>query len=169
MEYLSGFDEKKALEYIAEAVTVARGATCLRSKCGSVIVYSDEIIGRGFNSPPRDVEGQRRCSYSKDVYDIKVTDKTCCVHAEQRAIMDALKNNPEKLVGSRLYFIRLDDSDEPSRAGAPYCTICSKMALDVGISEFVLFHDKGVCVYDTKEYNDFSFNFNSGMGMSAGK
>ena len=88
-----------------------------------------------------------------------MTDKTCCIHAEQRAIMDALSKNPIKLIGSRLYFIRLDDKDNTSKAGEPYCTICSKMALDVGISEFVLWNDKGVCVYETEEYNILSFQY----------
>lgn len=159
MRYLSGNEEKKALEYIAKATAVAKNATCERLKCGSLIVQLDEIIGSGFNSPPQDIEEQRRCSYSKDSYHKKVTDKTCCVHAEQRAIIDALRKNPDKLHGSRLYFIRLDDKGTPSRAEEPYCTICSKMALDVGIAEFVLWHDKGVCVYDTKEYNALSFQY----------
>lgn len=159
MRYLSGNEEKKALEYIAKATEVAQDATCERSKCGSVIVQLDEIIGSGCNSPPKDIEDQRRCSYSKDSYHKKVTDKTCCVHAEQRAIMDALRKNPDKLSGSRLYFVRLDDNRTPSRSGEPYCTICSKMALDVGITEFVLWHDEGICVYDTKEYNMLSFQY----------
>lgn len=159
MRYLSGIEEKKALEYIAKAVEVAQNATCERSKCGSVIVQSNRIIGIGFNSPPQEIEEQRRCSCSKDSYHKKVTDKTCCVHAEQRAIMDALRKNPDKLSGSRLYFIRLNDDDKPSRSGKPYCTICSKMALDVGIVEFVLWHDKGICVYGTKEYNTISYQY----------
>lgn len=159
MRYLSGNEEKKALEYIAKATEVAQNATCERSKCGSVIVQLDEIIGNGFNSPSQDIEEQRRCSYKKNSYHIKVTDKTCCVHSEQRAIMDALRKNPDKLSGSRLYFIRADDKGASSREGEPYCTICSKMALDVGIAEFVLWHDKGICVYDTEEYNALSFQF----------
>ena len=159
MKYLYGDEEKKAKEYVAKAVNVAKNATCEKSKCGSVIVKFDEVIGSGFNSPPQDNEEQKKCSNSKDSYHKKVTDKTCCVHAEQRAIMDALKKNPDKISGSRLYFIRLNDNGTPLRAGEPYCTICSKMALDVGISEFVLWHDKGVCVYDTKEYNALSFQF----------
>ena len=159
MRYLSGEEEKKALKYIAKAVDVALSATCERSRCGSIIVKDNEIIGSGFNSPPQNKEEQRRCSYSKDSYHKKVTDKTCCVHAEQRAIMDALRTNPNKIIGSRLYFIRLDDDGTPSRAGKPYCTICSKMALDVGIEEFVLWYDKGVCVYKTDEYNALSFQY----------
>ncbi|MEK6952356.1 MAG: hypothetical protein AABX29_05045 [Nanoarchaeota archaeon] len=158
MRYLSGNEEKKVFEYINKTVQIALNSTCQRAKCGSIIVKNNEIIGSGFNSPPQNREDQRRCSYSKDVYSKKVTDKTCCVHAEQRAIIGALKNNPDKIVGSRLYFIRLDnDNNKPLRAGKPYCTHCSKLALDVGISEFVLWHEKGICVYDTEEYNLLSF------------
>jgi hypothetical protein len=53
--------------------------------------------------------------------------------------------------------MRLDMNDEIVKAGKPYCTICSKMALDAGVSEFVLLHDEGIAVYDTDEYNRLSF------------
>ena len=159
MKYLSGDEEKHALEYIDKTAQIALKSTCACSRCGSVIVQNDEIIGSGFNSPPLDQEEQRRCSCSKDIYHKKVTDKTCCVHAEQRAIMDALQKNPDKVLGSRLYFIRLDDKGAPSFAGKPYCTHCSKLALDAGIKEFVLLHEKGICVYGTGEYNTLSFQY----------
>ena len=81
------------------------------------------------------------------------------MHAEQRAIMDALKHHPDKIAWSRLYFIRLDENGLPARSGEPYCTLCSKMALDAGIAEFVLWKEKGVCVYDTDEYIVFSYEF----------
>ena len=159
MRYLIGNEEKVALKYISKAVEIATSSTCGRSKCGSVIVSGDEIVGVGFNSPPQNNEKQKRCLCSKDTYNKKVTDKTCCVHAEQRAIMDTLRNNPEKINNSTLYFIRLDNDEIPARAGKPYCTICSKMALDVGVKEFVLWHEEGICVYDTSEYNTLSFQF----------
>ena len=41
----------------------------------------------------------------------------------------------------------------------PYCTIYSKMALDSGVAEFILWQNKGICVYNTKEYNALSFQF----------
>lgn len=159
MGWLHNEEERKALEYITKAVQIALSSTCKRAKCGSVIIFNEEIIGSGFNSPPGNIEEQRRCSYSKDSYHKKVTDKTCCVHAEQRAIMDALRKNPDRLAGSRLYFVRLDELGRPSRSGNPYCTICSKMALDVGIEEFVLWQNQGVCVYNTQEYNILSFKY----------
>jgi hypothetical protein len=45
------------------------------------------------------------------------------------------------------------------KSGKPYCTICSKSALDIGIKEFVLWHEDGICAYDTAEYNLLSFDY----------
>jgi len=158
MVVLSGKNEEIALEYIASAEITAKMATCSRSNCGSIIVAQNEIIGTGFNSPPKHLEGQRRCSCDKGIYDSKVTDKTCCVHAEQRAMIDALKWHPGKIAGSSLYFIRLKNG-VAVRSREPYCTICSKMALDIGIKDFILWREAGVCVYDTEEYNKLSYEY----------
>ncbi|HVA82891.1 MAG TPA: hypothetical protein VNF06_01880 [Candidatus Aquilonibacter sp.] len=159
MQYLSGAEDLEAQGYLVEAADAAFDATCQRHKCGSVIVKDNRIIGKGFNSPPKELESQRRCGNEKELYNKRVTDKTCCVHAEQRAIMDALRNHPNEIVGSRIYFTRFDERDLPTRSGRPYCTICSKMALDVGIAEFVLWHQDGICVYGTEEYNTLSFEY----------
>ena len=78
-----------------------------------------------------------------------------------RAIMDALKNNPRKIAGSRIYFIRLDIDGKMAKSGKPYCTICSKMSLDAGIGEFVLLHEEGICVYEAEEYNTLSYDYQS--------
>lgn len=151
--------ENKIDTYFDMAATIAKNSTCLRSKCGSIIVKEDKIIGQGFNSPPGGKELQRRCLENKLYYHKKVTDKTCCVHAEQRAIMDALRNNPSRIEGSRLYFARLDSAGKIAISGDPYCTICSKLALDAGIKEFVLWQKNGITIYDTEEYNTLSFKF----------
>ncbi|MBW2995187.1 hypothetical protein KY312_02455 [Candidatus Woesearchaeota archaeon] len=157
MRILTGFAEKVAMKYINKSAEIAKSSKCLRSKCGSVIVKDDETIGQGYNSPPGD-RTLEKCLKDNLPADFK-SDKTCCVHAEQRAIMNALARNPDRIKGSRLYFIRLDENENPKRAGRPYCTICSKMALDAGIKEFVLWHEEGICVYDTKEYNTLSFQY----------
>ncbi|MBS3127080.1 hypothetical protein J4228_02860 [Candidatus Woesearchaeota archaeon] len=157
MKYLSGEEKRKAQQFMDKAAEVALHSTCFRSRCGTVIVKDNTIIGEGFNSPP-----QNECLESclKDTLPASFkSDKTCCVHAEQRAIMDALRRNSAKIERSQLYFIRLDEQGEKQYAGDPYCTICSKMALDVRIGEFVLWHEQGICVYDTKEYNARSFRF----------
>ena len=105
MEILFGTQKQEAIKLMGEALNIAKQSTCLRAKCGCVIISNNEIIGKGFNSPPSNLESQRRCNNHKENYDKKTTDKTCCIHAEQRAMFDALKNNSEKLQGSKLYFI----------------------------------------------------------------
>ncbi len=157
MKILSGKEAKQAFEYLDDAATAAAYSCCFRSKCGSVIVKDDEIIGKGYNSPPLDLKLEY-CLKDSLPANFK-SDKTCCVHAEQRAVMDALQHHPEKLPGSRLYFIRLDEQGNKKHAGEPYCTICSKFTLDAQVAEFVLWREEGICVYDTMEYNILSFEF----------
>jgi deoxycytidylate deaminase len=159
MRYVSEKEEPQIIEIFNKVIEIAKNSTCKKSKCGSIIINNNEIIGQGFNSPSANLEEQRRCLNSKDSYNKKVTDKTCCIHAEQRAMINALQTNPNKIKNSRLYFIRLDNNNNILKAGKPYCTICSKMALDIGISEFVLWHNNGICIYNTQEYNDLSFEF----------
>lgn len=158
MRYATLIEEKMLLPFLFQTIEQAKQSTCERSACGSIIVSEDTLIGTGFNSPPHQAI-HKRCTINKDTYHKKVTDKTCCVHAEQRAILDALRTFPQKIIGSRLYFIRLDKNSNPLRAGKPYCTICSKLALDVGIAEFILWHKDGIVIYPTAEYNELSFAY----------
>lgn len=137
-------------------VKTAKQATCKRSKCGSIIITKDgDIVGFGYNSMPCNDIGE--CKKDGLPADFK-SDKTCCIHAEQRAIITALKQGYD-LIGSTLYFIRLDENDKPKMSGEPYCTICSKMALDVGIDRFVLWKKEGWTSYETKYYNELSFQY----------
>jgi len=161
MRILEGKEGSEAEKLFLKAAEIARSATCQRSRCGSIIVAHSEIIGTGYNSPAGEDERQRRCKEDKENLHRKVTDKTCCVHAEQRAIMDALRHHPEQIAGSALYFIRLDERGEIERAGKPYCTICSKMALDTGINEFLLWQEEGIFAYETGEYNKLSYGYGS--------
>lgn len=159
MKYLTGIDEEKAIHWMNEAARVAEKSLCLRAKCGTVIVKDGEIIGEGYNAPPLDDVSHRICldedkSYGKPNYD-----RTCCMHAEWRAILDAMKRNPDKISGSQLYFTRVNDVGETKRSGQPYCTVCSRFALDAGIADFVLWHENGICMYPTDEYNTLSCKY----------
>lgn len=148
----------EAVQWMERAAEIAQNALCLKAKCGTVIVKDDEIIGEGYNAPPLDREENRMCD--KEVCSGKPNyDKTCCMHAEWRAIMDGLKRNSEKLKGSTLYFTRVDDDGKIKKSGKPYCTVCSRMALDAGIEKFVLWHEDGIQEYPTDEYNRLSYEY----------
>jgi deoxycytidylate deaminase len=158
MEYLSGHQEEEAVTWMNEAARVAQKALCLKSRCGTVIVNDGEIIGEGYNAPPLD-KGENSMCKEEYVPGKPKYDKTCCMHAEWRAILDALKKNPTKIIGSKLYFVRVDNEGHIKKSGEPYCTVCSRMALDVGIDKFLLWHEKGIGEYGTEEYNQMSYNY----------
>ena len=159
MKILQGKEKEHAMKFMQAVIEQAKNATCTRAKGGSVIVKKGKIIGTGYNSPPAELETQRKCSCDKSTLHRKITDKTCCIHAEQRAILDALRKHPIDLENSTIYFVNIDENGKIVPAGKPYCTICSKMALDCGVKEFVLFHGDGVCVYNTEEYNKLSYKY----------
>jgi hypothetical protein len=146
-------------DYFEEARKVACKATCNRAHCGSVIVSrSGKIIGRGYNAPPLGDESQRMCDEIFDTTKKPKSDKTCCVHAEWNAIMDALKHFGKEVEGSTLYFMRVDESGAMTDAGDPYCTVCSRLALESGIAVFGLWND-GPDLIDTNKYNQRSYDF----------
>jgi len=160
VKYLEGEERANAEAYLLMAASYAEMATCSRARCGAVIISPKvHLIGAGFNSPAGNRESRRRCDRKKADYDEKVTDKTCCVHAEQRAIMDALRLNPEHIDGSTMYFARFGGDMGLSDHHRPYCTICSKMMADVGIKWFILHQEENIVRYDTEEYDSLSANY----------
>ncbi|MFA5987348.1 MAG: deaminase [Candidatus Paceibacterota bacterium] len=158
MNYLKGDLEKDAVNWMEKAAEVAKKALCLNAKCGTVIVKEGKIIGEGYNAPPLDKEENRTCN-KKFGLGKPNFDRTCCMHAEWRAIMDALRRNPDKLQGSNLYFTRVGAGGEIKKSGKPYCTVCSRMALDAGIDKFILWHEEGICEYPTDEYDKLSYGY----------
>ena len=145
-------------DYFKEAGRVAEKALCLRDKCGAVIVVSGEIIGKGYNAPPLDDIDYRKCHLELAESMKPKSDRTCCMHAEWRAILDALPTG--KIIDSTLYFVRVDDEGSIKESnGIPYCTVCSRLALDTGIAYFGLWTNEGAKMFETKEYNEISYQF----------
>lgn len=144
--------------YFEEAVKEARKATCLRGKGGAIIVLDGVIVGRGYNSPPLDDPNNAKCHLDYRESRKPKSDRTCCVHAEWRAILEALKNTRD-LRGASLYFAGVDETGDMRISGDPYCTVCSRLALDVGIAWFGLVQKDGPKLYPAQEYNDLSYDF----------
>jgi hypothetical protein len=58
-----------------------------------------------------------------------------------------------------LYFTRVDEEGNIKKSGEPFCTVCSRLTLDAGIGEFILWHDQGITSYGTDEYNKLSYSY----------
>jgi deoxycytidylate deaminase len=153
MKRLEGDDFLAIKPFFDAAATVAANATCLRARCGAVIVSHNLIIGQGFNSPALNDEGQRLCQADMNTTIKPKYDKTCCIHAEWRAVLDACKANTGALTGSVLYFMRIDDNNNFTDAGKPFCTTCSRLTMEAGVSQFALYNDAGADLYPLAEYN----------------
>lgn len=147
-------------EYFATASKEAEKSLCLRDKCGAIVVLEDKIIGIGFGGPANNDTSHRKCELNLVNSKKPKSDRTCCIHAEWRAIIDAIKNKKD-ITGSILYFTRVDDKGNVLKSGEPYCTVCSRLALDNGVKHFGLWHESGIKLYDTNEYNELSYQFHS--------
>lgn len=148
-------EEQEAITWIHKAAVVAKRALCLKAKCGSIIVKDGIVIGEGYNAPPLDDMKNSFCLTPYNNTGKPRYDHTCCMHAEWRAILNTVKNNPDKISGSTLYFTRLDTDGNIVKSGEPLCTVCSRFALDSGVKEFVLWHHKGIHIYQTKNITPF--------------
>ena len=109
--------------YMELAVNLAKRSHCVRRHVGAVLVKDTRIISIGYNGPPPnthncDVEFPDGCSRDS---------KGSCylaIHAEQNAIMYAVKNNAS-VEGSTLY-VTLSP-----------CIACARIIYSMGIEEVI--------------------------------
>ena len=155
-------------KWFAEAAAMARKALCQRSKCGAVLVKDGERLAGGYNGPPSDNLLWLACHKMEPSQLKPKSDRTCCLHAEWRALLDALVVAPDDVAGSTMYFCRVDDNGEMLRSGDPYCTVCSRLTLDRGVASWALWHPQGIREYSAAEYHSLSqgYDLRQGIGRS---
>lgn len=148
--------------FFEDAAAFARQALCKRARCGAVIVKDGKVVAGGYNAPPLNDNANQKCDYEfPDNRRRPQNDCTCCVHAEWRAIMSGLKDGAD-LTGSTMYFTRVDENGDKfysSEKYEPHCTVCSRLALDNGITRWVLWGHPEPVSYEAKHYNDVSYEF----------
>lgn len=116
---------KKDLEFLALAKYVSNYATCKSRNVGAVIVKDGEILSIGYNGVPDNYEECPTC-YRRDqgFKSGTMLDKCYAVHAEQRAIIDALKNG-------------YDIKDATIYVNCSPCTTCAKFLIHLGIKNII--------------------------------
>lgn len=150
-------------QYFELAAKVAQSAKCYQAKCGTVIVKDNKVIGNGFNGPPLGEESNRTCGSKRNTEIKPKYDKTCCIHAEWCAILNACKTHPEEIIGSTLYFMRINESGKFTDAGDPYCTVCSRLTMESGVGYFALWNNDGIDMYTAEEYDRASYAFSKAI------
>lgn len=127
--------------YMNIAVQTSLRSTCIRRKVGAIIVKDDRILSTGYNGAPSGLpnccDDCERCYRSAhNIPSGSCLDLCYAVHAEQNAIMNALKTG-EDLKGATLF------------VNTYPCSTCAKLSIQVGIKE----------IYYIDEYeNEFTKN-----------
>ena len=107
------------------AIDISKKANCIKGKVGAVLVKNNIIIAEGTNSVPEGIEPctEETCIRKKLKLKSGEKQELCfVVHAEQNALLDALKKKIE-VKGSILYVTK-----QP-------CIICAKMLINAGIKK----------------------------------
>jgi len=137
------------------AAEEAERSGCKKSKRGSIVVKNGRIIGRGYVKPT--IEKLCNPCIRENVHTNGQLELCCAIHAEQLAILDALKSG-ESLEGAAIYHIKVKNGEiRPAKNLS--CTICSRMILEVGIKEFILLFEDGYRAYTAEEANKLSFDY----------
>ena len=113
--------------YMNICVAASLRSTCMRRKVGAVIVKDNRILSTGYNGAPSGlpncIDNCDRCYRSAhNIPSGQMLDMCYAVHAEQNAIMNALKTG-EDLKGAVLY------------VNTYPCVTCFKLTVQSGIKE----------------------------------
>ena len=110
--------------YMELAVNLAKRSHCIKRHVGAVLVKETRIISIGYNGPPAQTHN---CDEEFPETGCDRDSKGSCtlaIHAEQNAILYAVKNNAS-VEGSKLY-VTLSP-----------CLSCARIIFSMGISEVV--------------------------------
>jgi len=148
-------DEIPEIEfYMKLCAEEAINSKCKKSQRGVMIVKDDEAIGKGYNEPTI----PELCCLRDNIKDNSRVELCTGLHAEENAILNALKTGIS-LAGARMYHERVKDGKVTTVGDIPSCTVCSRLVLKSGISEFVLRHKRGYAIFGAEEFNRMSFDY----------
>jgi dCMP deaminase len=119
--------------YMNIAVQTSLRSTCIRRKVGAIIVKDNRILSTGYNGAPSGLpnccDDCKRCYRSAhNIPSGQMLDMCYAVHAEQNAILNAMKTG-EDLRGASLY------------VNTYPCATCMKLTLQVGIRNIYFIDD----------------------------
>jgi deoxycytidylate deaminase len=137
-----------AEQMVARAAELARDSHA-RTRHAAVLVKDGSLIAWGTNGVP--FPGEDHC-YCK-VGETSNHDQ-CRTHAEQRAITLARAGDGWRMLqNSKLIYVRLEADDSVRLAEPHFCARCSRLALSLGVAEWIFALSEGLVGYSAAEYD----------------
>jgi len=120
-----------------------------RTRHAAVLVKAESLFAWGVNGVPFPGEDHCYCKFGEFGHH-----DNCRTHAEQRAITLAREGDGwRKLQGSQLLYVRLETDDSVRLEEPHFCARCGRLALSLGVREWVFALSEGLVGYSSVDYD----------------
>jgi deoxycytidylate deaminase len=144
-------DSHMAEEMVQRAAELARDSHA-RTRHAAVLVRDGSLLAWGTNGVPFPGEDHCYCKSGEFGHH-----DHCRTHAEQRAITLARSGDGwQTLQGSKLIYVRLEDDDSVRMEEPHFCARCSRLALSLGVAEWIFTLSEGLAGYSSADYDSIA-------------
>jgi deoxycytidylate deaminase len=141
-------DSHVAQQMVERAAELARDSHA-RTRHAAVLVKDGSLLAWGNNSVPFPGEDHCYCKFGESGHHDQ-----CRTHAEQRAITLAREGDGWRMVqGSALIYVRLEADDSVRLAEPHFCARCARLALSLGVAEWIFALSDGLAGYSSADYD----------------
>jgi deoxycytidylate deaminase len=137
-----------AQQMVERAAELARDSHA-RTRHAAVLVKDGSLLAWGTNGVPFPGEDHCYCQVAESG-----DHDQCRTHAEQRAITLAREGDGWRLLpGSKLIYVRLEPDGSVRLEMPAFCARCSRLALSLGVAEWVFALPDGLAGYSAAGYD----------------
>jgi deoxycytidylate deaminase len=145
---LKRHDSYLAEQMVERAAELARDSHA-RTRHAAVLVKDGSLLAWGTNGVPFPGEDHCYCKVAETGHHDQ-----CRTHAEQRAIQLARDGDGwRRLPGSKLIYVRLETDDSVRLQEPHFCARCSRLALSLGVAEWIFALSEGLMGYSAADYD----------------
>ena len=145
---LTRHDSHVAQQMVERAAELARDSHA-RTRHAAVLVKDRSLLACGSNGVPFPGEDHCYCKLAGSG-----NHDQCRTHAEQRAITLAREGGGWRLLpGSKLIYVRLEADDSVRLEMPHFCPRCSRLALSLGVAEWIFALPDGLVGYSSAGYD----------------
>jgi deoxycytidylate deaminase len=140
-----------AEEMVERAAELAKDSHA-RTRHAAVLVKDGSMLAWGTNGVPYPGEDHCYCKFP-----LFESHDHCRTHAEQRAITLAREGDGWKMLqGAKLIYVRLLADDSVRLEEPHFCARCSRLALSLGVAEWIFALSDGLVGYSAPDYDGVS-------------
>jgi deoxycytidylate deaminase len=148
---LKRHDSHVAEQMVERAAELARDSHA-RTRHAAVLIKDGSMLGWGTNGVPFPGEDHCYCKLGEFGHH-----DMCRTHAEQRAITLAREGDGWRMLpGSKLIYVRLEADDSVRLDKPHFCPRCSRLALSLGVAEWIFALSEGLAGYSCADYDTIS-------------